>query len=346
MVNTATMVPDRGRDNDRRMTCEDTATVAAEAIRGSTAEASLAPSSPAPVRSLISILVDEDGDAMVACGRRWVSEPGRICEAKVVPDLTACLAHVGAENRRAFLASAGGDRVSLLNGLLTDLEIDETLYDDLAPTLQRIEPVVLDGSVFVDPVHISLKFAGDVDFTRCRFRRRAWFREAEFPGRTYFTSTRFDEEVSFDRARFVTDARFDMAEFSEPAMFGSFFERDVWFDRATFRSSISIVLRAGSRIRFDDANLSNVYLNVSTRDGSSRSPVRTDAAADEPPLVMFHGAAFTAEAEISARGDVDVSLARVVLRNPLSITSWEGTIRLLSLRFASLQDSVGHVMLG
>ena len=196
---------------------------------------------------------------MENCGRPWTSDPNRLCNAEAIPGLTACLAHADPKSRQEFLATVHKAPASM-TGLLRNLEIHGELCRELKGILTRFTPINFSGSEFIGACSLNVHFAGDVDFSHCRFRARAWFDGAFFPGKTYFTYSKFDEDASFNGARFDAEVRFDLATFSSYVRFGSDFRSDVWFDRATFESWVSVSLRNGIRVRFDDAILSRVVL--------------------------------------------------------------------------------------
>jgi hypothetical protein len=228
-----------------------------------------------------------------------------------------------------------------MTGLLQDLEVSHELQRQLEPFLTRLTPIDFRGSVFIDASNfLDVRFAGAVDFSRCRFRSRTWFDGAKFPENAYFTYTHFDKDVSFG-STFCKEARFDHAIFSSYAIFGSSFSQDTWFDAAKFESWVSLSLRSGVRVRLDNAQVSTVILGSLEEDGGSLT--RPDSAEQSsyphssPPLVTFHGTTFAPAAEVRTRGDVDVSLATVVLRHPLSLACWQGNMRLVSLRQAILE---------
>jgi Pentapeptide repeats (9 copies) len=268
------------------------------------------------------------------CGRPWKSDPDRICEATAIPNQETCLAHLEPMMRKKFLAEAQENPASM-TGILRDLEIDHNLLLELQHSLTGLAPINFSGSEFVDGCWLSTKFAGDVVFSRCRFQKSAFFDEAVFPGNANFAYTQFDEKASFNKTQFKADARFDLAKFSSYVTFGSDFRSNVWFDRATFNSSVSVSLRNGMCVVFDNAILSDVVLDsFKAIDNDSCAP---PLSLSQLPLVKFDGAIFSAASALRTRTDVDVSLERVVLRNSLSLASWKGRIRLVSLRSASLE---------
>jgi hypothetical protein len=229
----------------------------------------------------------------------------------------------------------------MLTELLQDLEIFDELMDSLTPILGRFSPINFQGSVFVDSVFFSgIHFEG-ADFSDCRFRSKAIFEFCKFSGIAYFLNVHFDDEVQFT-AEFLDEARFDFAEFSSELIF-SILEKDAWFVSAKFHSWVSFSLAAGARLRLDEAQVSTIIFNRSTvpldgfgkdsggapDNGTVKDPISVKAM---PPLISFHGSDFTGKSEIRTRGDVDISLAGVVLDHPLSVSSWNGTIRILSLR--------------
>jgi len=276
---------------------------------------------------------------VASCGLPWMSDPHRICKANAVPGLAACLAHVDPGSRSAFLSRVH-ERPAVLTGLLQELEVHDELLAALEDILARFAPLDFRGSEFIGSCLLGVHFAGDIDFSRCRFRGRTWFDGAVFPGNADFAYSQFDQDASFNGARFDTDARFDWAVFSSYVTFGSDFRSEVWFDRATFKSWVSVSVPKGKRVRFDDVHLSTVMLDSFA--GNDRPPDRgTDARSGGPqarrPLVTFHGANFAEIAEVRTSTDVDVSLTRVVLRNSLSLSSWQGQMRLVSLRSAALE---------
>jgi uncharacterized protein YjbI with pentapeptide repeats len=278
-------------------------------------------------------------DRVTNCGKPWVSDPNRLCEAKAIPSQRACLAHADAMSRRDFLAAVRENPASL-SGLLQDLEVNPDLLKELEPILIRFTPINFSRSEFIGTCGLHLHFARDVDFSDCRFRGRASFEGSIFPGEAYFTCSQFDEGASFNKARFDKEARFDLATFSAQVLFGADFRSDVRFVGATFKSSVLVSLRNNIRVLFDDANVSIVTLGGFS--GNERPLVQQTETPSgglqmNPPLVTFHGASFTGMAQIRTRTKVDVSLARIVLRNLLSLARWEGEMRLVSLRSATLE---------
>ena len=171
---------------------------------------------------------------MAKCNESWISDPRRACDAIAIPGYNACLAHTDPNSRREFLASAHEIPESM-NGLLINLEIDAGLQEEITGILPKLASIDFRGSEFIETCWLDVHFSGDVDFSSCRFRKRAYF-EGVFPRRAYFTYAIFDDAVSFNGARFEDDARFDLATFSSYETFGSDFRAEVWFDRTTFKS--------------------------------------------------------------------------------------------------------------
>jgi hypothetical protein len=279
------------------------------------------------------------GDQVVACGKPWRSDSERICKASMAPGLKACLAHADRPSRQDFLATVHSKPASI-TGLLVNLEVYGELLQELRPIFTSVTPIDFQGSVFFDSQFKDIEFAGGVDFSHCHFRSIAWFEKVIIPGDAYFIYSQFDKDVGFG-GRFGGKARFDLSTFSSHVRFGSDLTHGVWFDRAVFESWLALSLRNGDCAIFDGARISRVILqnhektdSPSDRDDVDKKPDKKDPA---PPLARFNGTTFTGEAEVRSRGNVDVSLDAIVLRNPLSLASWKGEMRLVSLRSVDLE---------
>jgi len=86
---------------------------------------------------------------MAICGKRWISDPDRICEAKAAPGLSACLAHMDHLSRSDFLATIKEESVKI-TGLHRDLEVHHELLTELNFVLNKFRPIDFRGSQFIE----------------------------------------------------------------------------------------------------------------------------------------------------------------------------------------------------
>ncbi len=87
---------------------------------------------------------------MATCRKPWRSDPNRTCEAKAIPGLTACLAHVDLTARSEFLAMVHEDPAAM-TGLLRDLEVHGELLAELEILLTRYTPIDFSGRNSLSP---------------------------------------------------------------------------------------------------------------------------------------------------------------------------------------------------
>jgi uncharacterized protein YjbI with pentapeptide repeats len=99
-------------------------------------------------------------------------------------------------------------------------------------------------------------------------------------------------------------------------------------------------------VSLEEARLASVTITVApTHVGSEHQSIESKASSssdvpdpgDVAPLVSFDRAQFVDVASLRHRGDVDVSLAGIVLRQPLYLHGANGRMRLLSLRASTLE---------
>lgn len=134
-----------------------------------------------------------------------------------MPGHAACLAHLGEDDRAAYLAA-----------LSPGADIDHR------------------GTPFTGPLFYSLLRAlhdpatgqphfGAAWFDRAHFSGDAWFAQAQFSGVAGFTHAHFSGDAGFDHAQFLDAARFEGAQFSGIVGFThAQFSGDARFDRAQF----------------------------------------------------------------------------------------------------------------
>ncbi|MFI8201005.1 pentapeptide repeat-containing protein [Streptomyces sp. NPDC085942] len=194
------------------------------------------------------------------------------CRGIHVPGHPACLAHLTATDRDAYLAglAPGADidhRGTTFTGSLFRA-LKSALNDPATSTarfgITQFDSATFKGSAWFDSATFegtawfrSATFEGDAEFNSATFERdarfgaatfkgSAWFDSATFEGTASFTSMIFERDTRFDSATFERDARFDFATFKGNAWFGSAtfegitffgsatFERDTFFGSATF----------------------------------------------------------------------------------------------------------------
>ncbi|MEW1600149.1 pentapeptide repeat-containing protein [Streptomyces sp. NPDC093808] len=140
------------------------------------------------------------------------------CRGIQVAGHTACLAHLAATDRDAYL-----------NGLTPGTDIDHRGTPFTEDLLNRLLTALHDPTT--GEPHIGTAwfdwatFTGDAWFDGATFTGTAWFDGATFTGDAWFGgATTFTGDARFGGATFTGDAWFDGATFTGAA----------WFDRATF----------------------------------------------------------------------------------------------------------------
>lgn len=263
------------------------------------------------------------------------------CPGRRVAPYAACLAHLGAGQRAAYLRSLepGSDLdhrgTSFTEDLLNQVLDAVRDPDDRRPLLgtARFDAARFLGDADFDGAHfrrevgfeqavfsgtarfVVTTFSGDAQFERARFSG-ARFGDARFDGDAWFGEARFAGEARFDRARFSGHARFGLARFSDNAAFdgarflgniglqGAVFGAHAWFDGARFESDT----RLGPLVCAGSLDLSSVVF---------AAPVVIEAAAGK---VWCTRTRWEAKAVLRLRY-ATVDLGESVLAHPLSITA-------------------------
>jgi Pentapeptide repeats (9 copies) len=161
----------------------------------------------------------------------------------------ACLAHVGEEARKTFLAGLHlkvsvdlrGTQISatLLNEILAATSIAEgvaTPADIRFDRAQFTEDASFDQTQFSgNVVFVRAQFLGGVSFKQTQFTKAALFSGAQFVGSARFDEAQFSGDAVFTQAQFSGAAEFDETQFSGAAQFsGAQFSEEVWFGGAQF----------------------------------------------------------------------------------------------------------------
>ncbi|MBL3671012.1 pentapeptide repeat-containing protein [Streptomyces sp. M2CJ-2] len=150
------------------------------------------------------------------------------CRGVHVPGHTACLAHLAAADRDAYLAALSPG---------ADIDHRGTLFtEDL---LNRLLAALTDsttGRPRIGNAWLSeAEFSGDARFDKVQVGGEAWFTEAEIGGEVRFDEAEIGGDVRFGGAQIGGDARFTGAQIGD----------DAWFD----------VAEIGGEVRFDEAKV-------------------------------------------------------------------------------------------
>ncbi|MEU4496994.1 pentapeptide repeat-containing protein [Streptomyces sp. NPDC023998] len=281
------------------------------------------------------------------------------CRGIHVPGHTACLAHLTADHRDAYLV-----------GLTPGADIDHRGTTFTEPLLSSLLQALRDpttgtphlGTARFDKAQFSgvawfgdAKFFGDAGFDEAQFSSDAGFDEAQFSGDAGFAWARFSDTAWFDRAQFSENARFDEARFSGDARFdGARFSDRAGFARAQFSGMAAFGWTLFSRpARFDGAQFSNdarfvraQFSDTAWFDGAQFSDTAWFDGAQFSGDARFDGAQFAAMPRFGplvCAKTVDLSAAlfempatfEVAAREVRCVrTRWESTAT-VRLRYAS-----------
>ncbi|MDQ0937324.1 pentapeptide repeat-containing protein [Streptomyces turgidiscabies] len=142
------------------------------------------------------------------------------CRGIRVPGHTACLAHLAAADRDAYLA-----------GLTPGTDIDHRGTPFTGPLLDALLNALRDPA----SGHARL---GAAQFDSATFAGEAWFRSATFEGDAGFESATFQNYTNFRSATFQDDAQFRLATFNSYTGFESAtFQGEAQFKWATFQGN-------------------------------------------------------------------------------------------------------------
>jgi uncharacterized protein YjbI with pentapeptide repeats len=123
----------------------------------------------------------------------------------------ACLAHVGEEARKTFLAGLHLKVSVDLRGT----QISATLLNEILAATSIAEGVATPADIRFD----RAQFTEDASFDQTQFSGNVVFVRAQFLGGVSFKQTQFTKAALFSGAQFVGSARFDEAQFSGDAVF-------------------------------------------------------------------------------------------------------------------------------
>ncbi|MFE2473181.1 pentapeptide repeat-containing protein [Streptomyces mirabilis] len=212
------------------------------------------------------------------CGRNADPATNPVgCRGILIPGHSACLAHLNAAHRAAYLGSlsAGSDvdhrgtpfSQDLLAELLSALRdpaaeqpvlgrarFGRAVFSDVADFADvtftgRAE---FDGVVFRDYARfkrakferqaqfLSAQFMGEAAFSSATFGASAVFLAARFNGITLFTKAEFSGDAVFRMAKFEQETDFRLARFARTEISGAQFVADVVFTEARFTSTPSV----------------------------------------------------------------------------------------------------------
>ncbi|MFD9063298.1 pentapeptide repeat-containing protein [Kitasatospora purpeofusca] len=172
------------------------------------------------------------------------------CRGRSVEPYSACLEHLGDQERAAYLAAlAPGTALDHRGTVITTGCLAELLAAviDQGPDMPCPGDADFAGATFAgdadfegaaftgDADFTAATFTGDVDFTGVTFTGDADFQGVTFAGRVAFRSVTFTGRVAFRSVTFTGDAVFDSATFIGHADFaGTTFTRDADFEYVTF----------------------------------------------------------------------------------------------------------------
>ena len=134
------------------------------------------------------------------------------CQGEQVEGYGRCLAHLTAEDRKAYLATLYPGAALRHRGTT----ITESLLAELIWAVRRPGAQPLLG----DADFRAATFTGTADFDRAEFSRRARFRDATFDGKARFGAAEFRGLANFSAVTFRADADFGEATFLDETDFG------------------------------------------------------------------------------------------------------------------------------
>ncbi|MFH8439316.1 pentapeptide repeat-containing protein [Streptomyces sp. NPDC018007] len=162
------------------------------------------------------------------------------CRGIHVPGHTACLTHLAATDRNAYLATlAPGANIdhrgtTFNESLLRDLQ--NAVKDPATGTAHfgftQFHGATFEGGAWFE----DATFKDDAWFISAAFEDGAWFEAVTFESQALFTSATFKREAMFESATFKCEAIFAQATFKGTALFDkATFKDDAWFGSATFQ---------------------------------------------------------------------------------------------------------------
>ncbi|MGW7329057.1 SAV_2336 N-terminal domain-related protein, partial [Streptomyces sp. NPDC054840] len=161
------------------------------------------------------------------------------------PGYERCLAHLGAEAQREYLATLEPGAPVDFRGTTFDHGLLPRLLTALEPRTPgpvRLGPATFDRAYFVDNWNRpDIEFADRASFVRAVFAGRAGFTGAVFGGPVSFDGAVFQKVGDFDRSRFHRAATFRRTRFRGSAGFkDAVFLDDVSFGRAVLQASADL----------------------------------------------------------------------------------------------------------
>lgn len=196
------------------------------------------------------VLTEADGllDTIVgwpACGLDASEAEPWACMGIRLPGYERCLAHLGAEAQREYLATLEPGAPLDFRGTTFDHGLLPRLLTALEPRTAgpvRLGPAAFDRAYFVDDWNrADIEFADRASFVRAVFGGRAGFAGAVFGGPVSLDGAVFQNVGDFDRSRFHGTATFRRTRFRGSAGFkDAVFLADVSFARAVLQASADL----------------------------------------------------------------------------------------------------------
>ncbi|KOU18770.1 pentapeptide repeat-containing protein [Streptomyces sp. WM6368] len=179
------------------------------------------------------------------CGVEASEAEPWVCIGIRVPGHARCLAHLGDEEQREYLATLAPGAPLDFRGTTFDNGLLPRLLTALEPRGRgplRVGPAAFDRAYFVDDWNrADIEFSGRATFVRAVFGGRAGFSGATFGGPVSLDGAVFQYAADFEMSRFHRAATFRRARFRGSAGFKeAVFLEDVSFGRAVLEASADL----------------------------------------------------------------------------------------------------------
>ncbi|WP_079406523.1 pentapeptide repeat-containing protein [Streptomyces sp. 3211] len=206
---------------------------------------------PEPVAESLGQVLQEAGPLLdlyvdwPTCARVAEEPEPLVCIGIRLPGHERCLAHLGDEEQREYLATLAPGAPLDFRGTTFDNGLLPRLLTALGPRGRgplRVGPAAFDRAYFVDDWNrADIEFSGRATFVRAVFGGRAGFSGATFGGPVSLDGAVFQYAADFEMSRFHRAATFRRARFRGSVGFKeAVFLDDVSFGRAVLEASADL----------------------------------------------------------------------------------------------------------
>ncbi|MFE7758338.1 pentapeptide repeat-containing protein [Streptomyces sp. NPDC057429] len=287
------------------------------------------------------------------CGNGSTPDDPIGCRGIHVPGHTACLAHLAAPHRDAYLAGlAPGADIDHRGTLLTWPLLDALRVALRDPTTRgpHLGSANFECATFTGGAGFgSATFTGDASFVSAVFTDGASFHSATFERDSNFLDATFEDEARFDGAKFKGEghtASFDGATFKGETRFdGAKFKATAWFD-STFEREVSFRGTIFEGASFNRATFAgDAWFDAATfaKEAEFKSATFTSQASFESTTfvgnALFDSATFERTASLGPfTCDGLVQLSRVVFGGPVTVSLAARRVECQRTRWAAMAE--------